>query len=47
VQLKGKTKFCSCANTGIFESVILTADDVGESFHLKVLELTGTIAGRL
>ena len=47
VQLEGKTKFCTCANAGIFESVILTADAVGESFHLKTLELNGMIAGRL
>lgn len=47
VQLVGKTKFCTCANSGIFESVILTAYGVGESYHLKTLELNGMIAGRL
>ena len=47
VQIDGKTKFCTCANAGIFESVILTAFDVGESYHLKTLELNGMIAGRL
>lgn len=47
VQIVGKTKFCTCANTGIFESVILTAYDIGESYHLKTLELNGMIAGRL
>ena len=47
VKIVGKTKFCSCANAGIFESVVITADQINQSFHLKTLELTGTIIGRL
>ena len=47
VQTVGKTKFCTCANAGLFESIILTAYAIGESYHLKTLELNGMIAGRL
>ena len=47
VRVEGKTKFCTCANEGIFESVLLTAFNIGESYHLKTLELNGMIAGRI
>lgn len=47
VQTAGKTKFCSCECVGVFQSVIVSAEDVGQSFHLKTLEFTGTLAGRL
>ncbi len=47
VQIDGKTKFCTCANAGLFESIILNALAVGESYHLKTLELNGMIGGRL
>lgn len=47
ILLEGKTKFCSCANAGIFQSVQISALEVGQSYHLKTLEINGILIGRL
>lgn len=47
VLIEGKTKFCSCANAGLFNAIELNALNVGESFHAKTLELNGSLIGRL
>lgn len=43
----GRTRFLDCDNNGIYHLVKFTADVAGESFHLKFLELTGNMTGRL
>ena len=47
VVIGGKTKFCSSANAGLFQAVEISALNVGESYHVKTLELSGTLIGRL
>jgi len=47
VLIDGKTKFCSCANAGLFQAVEISALNVGESYHVKTLELNGNLLGRL
>ena len=44
---EGATKFFTCTNTAIFNNVHISAEGSRESFHLKFLELAGTLAGRL
>ena len=47
VLINGKTKFCSSANAGLFQAVEISALNVGEAYHVKTLELSGTLIGRL
>lgn len=37
----------SCSAVGLWHIIEISADEVGEAFHLRTLELTGTSAGRL
>lgn len=43
----GRTRFLDCNNNGIYHLARFHADVAGESFHLKFLELTGNLTGRL
>lgn len=43
----GDTQYYSSDISGIWQQVEFTADNVGESFHLRFLELSGALAGRL
>ena len=47
VFVEGKTKFCSCTSLGLFQTVQLVAQENNQFFHLKTLELTGILAGRI
>lgn len=40
-------RYYSCCTVGVWHILELTAGEVGEMFHLRVFELTGTYAGRL
>ncbi len=47
VAQQDRTRFMSCNVTGMHHLVKITADEIGESFHVKTLELNAILAGRL
>ena len=40
-------RYYTCYNNAIFHSFILTANEIGQSYQLKSLELSGSLTGRL
>lgn len=46
ISQEGRTRLYDCDNNGIYHLAKFTADEAGESFHLKFLELSAINAGR-
>ncbi len=45
VLVNGKNKFCSSESNGLYQTVVINALKVGESFHVKTTELSGIMTG--
>jgi hypothetical protein len=41
----GKSKFCSSNSNGLYQTILINALGVSESYHVKTLELSGAITG--